>query len=90
MERTLEAGLARIFDMPVPAAPALALPSRGGEEERPAPSPTPVPTPAGPELAAEARAAYDRALAAQRAGDWAKYGEEIRRLGEILGRMKSQ
>ena len=39
-------------------------------------------------LAAEARAAYERALAAQKAGDWAKYGEEIRRLGEILSRMK--
>jgi uncharacterized protein len=39
-------------------------------------------------LASEARAAYDRAIAAQRAGDWAKYGEEIRRLGEILQRMK--
>ena len=39
-------------------------------------------------LAADARATYERALAAQKAGDWAKYGEEIRRLGEILSRMK--
>jgi uncharacterized protein len=37
---------------------------------------------------AEAQATYERALAAQRAGDWAKYGEEIKRLGELLGRMK--
>ena len=88
MERTLEAGLARIFDMPVPAAPPT---SARGEGERPAPAaPGPAPTPATPDLAAEARAAYDRAIAAQRAGDWAKYGEEIRRLGEILSRMKSQ
>jgi uncharacterized protein len=90
MERTLEAGLARIFNMPVPAAPLTAVPSPAGEGERPAPTPSPTPTPVGPDLAAEARAAYDRAIAAQRAGDWAKYGEEIKRLGEILARMKGQ
>ncbi|MBA3269887.1 MAG: hypothetical protein H0T71_05200, partial [Acidobacteria bacterium] len=39
-------------------------------------------------LAAEARAAYDRAIAAQKAGDWARYGDEIRQLGEILQRMR--
>jgi hypothetical protein len=38
-------------------------------------------------LAEEASATYERALAAQRAGDWAKYGEEIRRLGELLKKM---
>ena len=40
------------------------------------------------ELAAEARATYERAIAGQKAGDWAKYGEEIRRLGEILVKMR--
>jgi uncharacterized membrane protein (UPF0182 family) len=39
-------------------------------------------------LAAEAQATYERALAAQKAGDWARYGEEIRRLGEILTKMR--
>ncbi|MGE3844694.1 MAG: UPF0182 family protein, partial [Vicinamibacterales bacterium] len=39
-------------------------------------------------LAAEARATYDRAVAAQRAGDWARYGQEIERLGTLLARMK--
>ena len=39
-------------------------------------------------LAAEARTHYDRAIAAQRAGDWAKYGEEIRALGGVLERMR--
>jgi uncharacterized membrane protein (UPF0182 family) len=38
-------------------------------------------------LTSEARAHYDRAIAAQRAGDWAKYGEEIKALGEVLQRM---
>jgi uncharacterized membrane protein (UPF0182 family) len=41
-------------------------------------------------LAAEARTAYTRAVAAQRAGDWTRYGEELRRLGEILERMEQQ
>ncbi len=40
------------------------------------------------QLSDEARQTYERALAAQRAGDWAKYGEEIKRLGEILARMR--
>ena len=33
---------------------------------------------------AEARRRYQSALQAQRAGDWARYGEEIRQLGELL------
>ena len=39
------------------------------------------------QLAAEAQAAYQRALDAQRAGDWATYGAEIGRLGQILERL---
>ncbi|MGD9906686.1 MAG: UPF0182 family protein [Vicinamibacterales bacterium] len=39
--------------------------------------------PPGP-LAAEAQATYQRAIAAQRAGDWATYGAELSRLGQIL------
>jgi uncharacterized membrane protein (UPF0182 family) len=39
-------------------------------------------------LSQQARDTYDRALAAQRAGDWAKYGEEIRALGVILQKMR--
>ena len=88
MERTLEAGLARIFGAAKPpgAPPGAPAPEAPVEpEDRAAPAGTAV----SPELAAEARAVYDRAIAAQRAGDWAKYGDEIRRLGEILGRMKT-
>jgi uncharacterized membrane protein (UPF0182 family) len=39
------------------------------------------------QLAAEAQATYQRAIDAQRAGDWAKYGAEIARLGQILDRL---
>jgi len=40
-------------------------------------------------LAAEARRHYDAALAAQRSGDWARYGDEIRQLGAVLERLGS-
>jgi hypothetical protein len=38
-------------------------------------------------LAAEAKTHLDRALKAQRDGDWATYGEEIKKVGEIVDRM---
>jgi len=38
-------------------------------------------------LLAEARQRYDSALEAQRAGDWSRYGEEIKALGELLDRL---
>jgi uncharacterized membrane protein (UPF0182 family) len=40
-------------------------------------------------LAEEARQRYQAALQAQRDLDWAKYGEEMRRLGEVLERLGS-
>ena len=86
MERTLEAGLARIFGRRDAATGLKRLPHLRRQRPRIVRKPG---TPVTPDLAADARAAYNRALAAQRAGDWAKYGEEIRRLGEILGRMKT-
>jgi uncharacterized membrane protein (UPF0182 family) len=41
-------------------------------------------------LAAEARVHYGRAMQAQREGNWALYGEEIKKLGEVLQRMKGK
>lgn len=38
-------------------------------------------------LLAEARQRYESALEAQRAGDWSRYGEEIKLLGELLDRL---
>jgi uncharacterized membrane protein (UPF0182 family) len=31
---------------------------------------------------------YDRAIAAQRSGDWSTYGSEMRQVGELLGRLR--
>jgi uncharacterized membrane protein (UPF0182 family) len=39
---------------------------------------------------AEARDLYDRAIAAQRKGDWATYGKLIDQLGQVLTRLQSQ
>jgi uncharacterized membrane protein (UPF0182 family) len=71
-------------------ATTAAAPATPGQAATPATA-APSATPATWErLAGDARDAYQRALEAQRAGDWAKYGEEIRRLGEILERLKQQ
>jgi len=92
MEDTLEAGLARIFGQRGAAAAApTSAPPGGTQTAAPAAASPATGTapPAGSDaLAAEARAHYDRAIAAQRAGDWAKYGEEIRALGAVLDRMR--
>jgi hypothetical protein len=74
MEETLETGLAKIFG----TAERQTKPSG----ETPAP---PAPTDTTREgLLQQASQAYEAAIRAQREGDWARYGEEIKRLGEIL------
>ena len=93
MEETLEAGLARIFGAaetppPLPSDETVRGPApRPGAEE--APDTVRAPGNQNAALAAEARGYYERAIQAQRAGDWAKYGEEIRLLGEVLARMRT-
>jgi uncharacterized membrane protein (UPF0182 family) len=97
MEQTLEAGLARLFGGSLPRGADVQL-TRGaapGSSPEAAPAATPAagqPVPAGTDqfagLAAEARGHYDRAIEAQRSGDWAKYGEELRMLGEVLAKMR--
>jgi hypothetical protein len=77
MQETLEGSLAALF---------------GG---RPESAVTPSPPPGAPAarpldqagLITEARQHYQAALSAQRAGDWAKYGEELRKLGDVLERL---
>ena len=97
MEETLEAGLARIFgDAPAvysdvvlargpgPADDSLdSVPAIGQASPSDAADPLPG-------LANQARGYYERALEAQRNGDWAAYGEELRLLGDVLARMRRQ
>ncbi len=78
MEETLEAGLAKIFGIAtektqrITEIPTAAMPVDASKEN----------------LLQQAVNAYDAALRSQRDGDWARYGEEIRRLGEILGKLR--
>jgi uncharacterized membrane protein (UPF0182 family) len=85
MEPTLEAALNRLFGGGEPPRAPAAM-TRAPEEATPASSGE-----SGvDELLTEARDHYDRAIAAQRAGDWARYGEELRKLGDTLQRASAR
>jgi len=77
MEESLEAGLARLF-----GGDAQVLAQRDARE--PAPTRSTPDVSATSEVVRRAVAHYERARAAQRADDWATYGEQMRLLGEAL------
>jgi hypothetical protein len=83
MEETLDAALDRLFPTDAPRR-AVAAAAPGVRAVEPAASA------AIENLAARARVHYERAMQAQREGDWAQYGEEIRRLGEVLERLNAR
>ncbi len=96
MAETLKRALVEIFGQSV--APALPADQLGREATSVVPSPAEeaaapaagLPAPAQPtleELAAEALTHLGRAEQAQRAGDWATYGEEQKKLKDVLERM---
>jgi uncharacterized membrane protein (UPF0182 family) len=77
MEETLDAALSRIFgDVRVSeeTAPSKSMRLPAVKEEQ--------------GLALSAGDHFDRAMKAQREGNWALYGEEIRKLGEIIRKMQ--
>ena len=86
MEETLDAALGR--SVPGRSAPRSGHPSRR-PASRPPPATPPQPGPAADvaALAAQAREHYERAMQAQREGNWALYGEEIKRLGDVLAQL---
>jgi uncharacterized protein len=87
MEETLDRALDRLFPAGGPPRPRPAVDF--GPEGDPGPAAEP-PAPLSGDaavLATQAREHYQRALQAQREGNWALYGDEIRRLGEILERL---
>ncbi|MCL5022562.1 MAG: UPF0182 family protein [Nitrospirae bacterium] len=77
MEETLDAALSRIFGE-----------VRVSDETVPVPVARPAAAPEQKGLASQAREHFDRAMKAQREGDWALYGEEIRKLGEVIRKMR--
>jgi uncharacterized protein len=86
MEETLEEALGRLFGSR--GAPPVVTTAASAPVAQQPQTAAPFADVNVTALAAEARAHYDRAIAAQRAGDWATYGEEIKRLGEVLERMR--
>lgn len=77
MEETLDAALAAVFGGQVAPEP---------EEE--AAGPVSAEPAVGRDTIQQARDHFNRALEAQRRGDWALYGEEIKKLGEVLKNIK--
>jgi hypothetical protein len=78
MQETLDGALAELFG------------GSGPPPAQPGPGVTPGAEPADSglqSLVAEARRRYEAAVEAQREIDWARYGEEFRRLGELLERL---
>jgi len=82
MGETLEEGLAALFGGPTPARATVAAADSTAATRSPAA--------AGPsaDMLREAQQHYDRAIAAQRAGDWATYGREIDQLGAVLKQLR--
>ncbi len=98
MDETLRRGLAQIFGAPILSAlapdrlegvgPGAPQPALAG---RPAPM-TPGAQPPDPVVSAlieRIQEHYDRMIAAQKAGDWAKYGEEQKAIGDALAKIEA-
>jgi uncharacterized protein len=88
MEPTLDQSLARIFGEET--APEERTPDLTSAKPPGAPPPSAQTTAAPSALVNQARQHYDRAIQAQREGDWARYGDEIKKLGAVLGQMSNK
>ncbi|MBU3978784.1 UPF0182 family protein, partial [Patescibacteria group bacterium] len=82
MEKTLERGLGKIF-----AATDDQISTQMQQDSQTTTTITSTDM-SNVNLFQQANDAYESALAAQREGDWAKYGEQIKKLGEILQRLQ--
>jgi hypothetical protein len=104
MSETFESGLARLFSGQGTISPQLAQAGASAAADTAAGTTgegaaAPLPAPGAPRLPApsatsgsllrEAQDHYERAMSAQRSGDWATYGQEIQRLGEVLRRLNA-
>ncbi len=80
MAETLDGALAQLFGGETGSRETVPVAAAGGGSAPAADAQTRA-------LIAEARQHYDAAMQAQRTGDWATYGAEIRQLGELLSRI---
>jgi uncharacterized membrane protein (UPF0182 family) len=81
MQETLEGALSELFGGSATGPARPAAPATAGT------TPSPAASEAVRALILEARTHYEAAIQAQRDGDWARYGEEIRLLGAVLQRL---
>jgi hypothetical protein len=92
MESSLDAALTRIFGGTVTTTEAR-LASTPGQPLPAAGTPGAKPVAVVPDTQAlihEANQHYERALQLQRQGDWAGYGDEIKKLGEALNKLAAK
>jgi uncharacterized membrane protein (UPF0182 family) len=89
MAETLEQGLDLIFGAGAGTRPTVAVDSLGAAAPVESTSPAPAGNAALNDLFRQAQEHYDRAIAAQRAGDWAAYGREIDALGAVIRRLRA-
>jgi uncharacterized membrane protein (UPF0182 family) len=85
MEPTLDASLVRVFGNAPPsgaAGPRQTLTGTPVTDDRQAT--------VGAQLNAQAKMHYDRMLQAQRDGDWARFGEELKQLGSVIERLSDK
>jgi len=93
MDETLEGALDRLFGAGATEGLRVQTDVPGPGQKSLKPPPPSAPSGASPELAdlaAQARSHYDRAIQAQRDGNWALYGDELKALGEVLQRMQAE
>ena len=92
MEPTLDAALTKIFGGAVTTTGGAPLAPPANVAAATPGAPTP-PVPSAPDTQAlihEAQQHYERALQLERQGDWAGYGDEIRKLGEVLNKLAAK
>ncbi|MDQ6870843.1 MAG: UPF0182 family protein [Gemmatimonadota bacterium] len=98
MGETLEEGLDALFGSgaarQTPTSVQDSVSALGGNEPAVTgggvtPAPAQPPSAASAELLREAQSHYDRAIAAQRAGNWAEYGREIEQLGAAIRALRA-
>ncbi|MGE0354647.1 MAG: UPF0182 family protein [Gemmatimonadales bacterium] len=81
MDETLDGALTSLFGGSSGTVQPRATPGQ--------PAPTAIAADTGVQsLISEARRRYDAAVQAQRDGDWARYGEELKQLGSVLERLE--
>jgi uncharacterized membrane protein (UPF0182 family) len=91
MDEDLAGALERIFAAPVSGAPAAGPGTGGGGSGEAAPAGEAATAGRSlEELAAEAQDHYNRAIEAQKNGDWATYGSELDQLAAVLQQMQTE